>query len=199
MGRALDLASRATDMKAVTEENMRVAFGVLAVALTLAACGPSNKTTAATSAAPATSGAPYLGGGPVAPAKPNVFPEWLQLANQAGGGAVYYHPASIERAADKSTANIWVQILYGADQKYVIEDKTTRQTITYNRERILFRFDCNKYTYAILERRLMGSGEDVAESIKTPIKSDKDWRPVHDGGVTAVTLGPACQAVIKAP
>jgi hypothetical protein len=158
-------------MEEYRRKNMRVAFGVFALALALVACGPSNKTTAATSVTPAVSGAPYLGGGPVA----------------------------IERAADKSTANIWVQILYGAEQKYVIEDKTTRQTITYNRERILFRFDCNKYTYAILERRLMGAGEDVAESIKTPITSDKDWRPVHDGGVTAVTLGPACQAVIKAP
>ena len=42
---------------------MRVAFGVLAVALALAACGPSNKTTAATSAAPAASAAPVLIGG----------------------------------------------------------------------------------------------------------------------------------------
>ena len=92
-----------------------------------------------------------------------------------------------------------MQVLYGSDQTYVVEDKTTRQTITYTRERILFRFDCNKYKYAVLERRLMGAGEDVAETFKSPIKSDRDWRDVHDGGVSAVTLGPACQAVIKAP
>lgn len=174
---------------------MRAVLGGLAIALTLAGCGPSPQV-ASTSTAPAASTAPAVA---AAPAKPNVFPEWLMLANQAGGGAVYYHPASIERAADKSTGDIWVQVVYGEDQTYVVEDKTTRQTITYNRERIRFRFDCNKIQYAILERRLMGAGEEVAETFKTPIKSDRDWRPVHDGGVTAVTLGPACQAVIKAP
>lgn len=171
---------------------MRRSFGTLVIALTLAACGPSAQT-AANSATPGASAAP-------APAaKPNPFPQWLQLANQAGGGAIYYHPASIVRAADGSTGDIWVQVLYGSDQTYVVEDKTTRQTITYTRERILFRFDCNKYKYAVLERRLMGAGEDVAETFKSPIKSDRDWHDVHDGGVSAVTLGPACQAVIKAP
>lgn len=170
---------------------MRFAIGVLALALGAAACGPAPQN-AATSGAP---GAPAA----VASAKPSPFPQWLQVANQAGGGAVYYHPASIERAANGATANIWVEILYGADQTYVIEDKTTRQTITYTRERILFRFDCNRLRYAILERRLMGAGEDVAETIRTPIKSDEEMRPVNDGGVTAVTMGPACVADIKAP
>jgi hypothetical protein len=193
----LDLAARGADMKTKTEEAMRV-LGGLAVALALstilASCGPGEKTTASTSAAPAASVAPLA-----ETAEGSPFPQWLQVANQAGGGAVYYHPASINRTADVSTSDIWVQVVYGEDQTYVIEDKTTRQTITYNRERILFKFDCNKITYAILERRLMGAGEEVAETFKTPIKSERDWRPVNDGGVTAVTYGPACQAVIKAP
>lgn len=173
---------------------MRLALCGLVLALVMAACGPHTGTSA-TSAAPGSSSvAPSM-----AQAKPSPFPQWLQIANQAGGGAVYYHPASIVRAADKSTSDIWVQIVYGSDQTYVIEDKTTRQTITYNRERILFRFDCNKYQYALLERRLMGQDEAVAETFKMPPPTERDWKDVHEGGVSAVALGPACEAIIKAP
>lgn len=176
---------------------MRAAFAILAMPLALAACG-QNTQSAATSAAPAAPAASSTAAVAAAPAaKKSPFAEWQLIANQKGGGAVFYHPSSIVRAADGSTGDVWVEIRYGEEQTYVVEDKTIRQTITYNRERILFTFTCSNANYAILERRLMGLGDDAVETIKTPIKSERDWRPSREGGVTAVTFGPACQSVLK--
>lgn len=167
-----------------------IALPIAALCLFAAACsrGPQQ---AAESAAPA----PSVAVAEPAPVKPNPFPQWVFLAEQAGGGKVYYQPTTITRAPDGSTGDVWVEILYGNEQTYLIEDKTTRQTITYSRERVLFHFKCEDAQYAILERRLMGAGEEVAESIKTPMKSESDWREPRQGGVTAVTFGPACRAV----
>ena len=103
-----------------------IAMPIAALCVFAAACERGTEQGAG-SAAPA----PSTAVAQAASAKPPVFPQWLQVANQAGGGAVYYHPASIVRLADKSAAEVWVEVLYGTEQSYVIEDKTTRQTITY--------------------------------------------------------------------
>ncbi len=171
-----------------------IAMPIAALCLFAAACERAPEQPA-TSATPA----PSTAVAQAALAKPDVFPQWLQVANQAGGGAVYYHPASIVRLPDASAAEVWVEVLFGTDQTYVTEDKTTRQTITYTRERFLFRFDCNRTKYVIVERRIMGAGETIAETIKTPAEAQNAWMDVNPGGVTAVTLGPACKADIKAP
>jgi hypothetical protein len=172
---------------------------VAALAL-LTACGPKAEAPVAASAAPPSDA---LAGGPVdpsAPAKPSPFPPWLTIALQAGGGMVQYHPASIQRDAKTGIADVWIQVTYGSPQKYQTEDKIAVQTITYQRERYLYRFDCNATRYAVMDRRIMGDGEVIAEDIPTVTKAGEiPWAEVRAGGVANLAQGPACKAVIAAP
>ena len=146
----------------------------LAAVLFAVSCGPAAEPpAAATSAAP---NPEQLAGGPVEPtppAKPSPFPQWLQIAQQAGGGSIQYHPASIQRDSSTGIADVWVQVIYAAPQIYTSESKVATQRIEYTRERFLFRFDCNNVKYAIMDRRIMGVGETVAEDIPTVTQNDQ--------------------------
>lgn len=158
----------------------------------LAACGPKEQSASAPAA-----------GGAAAPASTaandSPFPEWLTIAQQKGGGLVQYHPATITRNQADQTADIWVQVIYGTPQIYVSEDKIAVSKITYQRERFLYRFDCNTPRYHIEERRIMGAGEQVVETIKTPMKSSAEFVEVSDGGVAVVAYNPGCKAIAVRP
>lgn len=170
--------------------NARWIAPVLVIGL-LTACGPKEQS----ASAPAAAGS----AAPVAAAAKNPFPEWLTVAQQKGGGMVQYHPASIVRNPADHTADVWVQVIYGEPQTYVSEDKIAISKLTYQRERFLYRFDCESTRYHIEERRIMGAGEQVAETIKTPMKDTRDFVNITDGGVATVTYNPGCKAVIARP
>lgn len=162
----------------------------------LAACGPQGQSASAPAGAPAAGGAVAPA---AAPAKDSPFPEWLTIAQQKGGGMVQYHPATITRNPADQTADVWVQVIYGTPQVYVSEDKIAVSRLTYQRERFLYRFDCTRPRYHIEERRIMGAGEQIAETIKTPMKSSAEFVDVSDGGVATVAYNPGCKAIIARP
>lgn len=171
-----------------------------AVALALTACGPKTDTTStAGSAAPSSE----LAGGPVEPtppAKKPVFPQWLEIARQAGGGAVQYHPASIQRDPKTKIADMWIQIIYSEPHTFVVDHPTAVEKISYVRERFLYRIDCENARFAIMDRRIMGEGEDVAQDIPTVTKPGQTpWQDIEQGGVAEVGYDPACKAIIAAP
>lgn len=166
---------------------------VLVIGL-LAACGPKEQSASAPAGAPAAAG-----GAPAPAAADNPFPEWLTIAQQKGGGMVQYHPATITRNPADETADVWVQVIYGTPQIYVSEDKIAVSKLTYQRERFLYRFDCTTPRYHIEERRIMGAGEQIAETIKTPMKSSAEFVEISDGGVATVAYNPGCKAVIARP
>jgi hypothetical protein len=176
-------------------------FGATAaVALALAACGPKAAAPGAASVAPSST---TLAGGPVEPTPPAtkpVFPQWLEIARQAGGGAVQYHPASIQRDPKTKIADMWIQIIYSEPHTFVVNHPTAVEKITYQIERFLYRIDCEGARFAIMDRRIMGEGETVAQDIPTSTKpGETPWQDIEQGGVAEVAYDPACKAIIAAP
>jgi hypothetical protein len=166
-----------------------------ALAGALVACGPKAAETASSTP-------PAAAGGTNNPAPPqanNVFPGWLTLANQAGGGIVQYQPESIKRDAATGIADVWVQLIYTEEHTFVADLKDVTQTTKYIRERYLYRFDCKLARFHIMERRIMRENELVAETIPMPMRDDNDYTDVSAGGVAQVAYGPACKAVIAHP
>jgi hypothetical protein len=167
----------------------------LALVGALAACGPKGSAPAAGPGAPA----PAAGNDPAPPQSGAVFPGWLTIANQAGGGIIQYQPESIKRDATTGISDTWIQVIYTEPHTFVADLKDVTQTIQYVRERYLYRFDCKLARYHITERRIMREGELVAETVPMPMRNDDDWVEVGNGGVAQIAYGPACKAVIAHP
>jgi hypothetical protein len=116
------------------------------------------------------------------------LPAWERVARLPDGGAVSYSPKSIVRDASGVTS-VQVQIEYGEPREHISEDEATRQTITYARERLLYRFRCADRTIAIVERQIL-EGDKPAETI--PVA--EEYRPLAGGGPAALLEGPVCKA-----
>ncbi|MGE3302968.1 MAG: hypothetical protein AB7M12_07615 [Hyphomonadaceae bacterium] len=170
-----------------------LAFALAALA---AACGPKQEAAAPPAAAPSAAAPSQAASGVKGldwvAAREGQVPDWINIAHQAGGGDVDYNAKSVLRDTATGITDVWVQITYRAPQTYQDEDATTTRQITYNKERVLFRYDCAKATFAIVERRIMGAGEAIEETIKTPPKP-ADFRATQDGGVSALVYGPTCR------
>jgi hypothetical protein len=171
---------------------------VLTLVAALAACGPKAPAPAGSAASAPTAAADGKNN-PAPPRKDTPFPGWLTLANQAGGGIVQYQPESIKRDMATGIADVWLQIFYTEPHTFVADLKDVTQTITYVRERYLYRFDCKLARYHIMERRIMREGELVAETVPMPQRNPDDFTEIGEGGVAVVAYGPACKAVIAHP
>lgn len=129
------------------------------------------------------------------------LPDWLLVARQRDCrgetpdedreclGEVHFNQRTITRAADGSTADIWVQVRHGQPQAYEVEDATTETTIRYTLQRLHYRFNCNDQQFVVVERQIMGAGETVvARDHPTQI-----FRAPVRGSITAIVMPIACR------
>lgn len=117
---------------------------------TLAACGQP----AAPAAAPAAEN-----NGPVVLATTRDMPDWLLVLRTTDGGTIHFNQRTITR--QDGLANIWLQVRYGRPQAWDASDETTDRVIRYDVERMHYRFNCAEETFVIVERQIMGGGEQV--------------------------------------
>jgi hypothetical protein len=120
-----------------------------------------------------------------------VLPQWMPIARVSGSGDVRFDRQSITRSPDDITAEILIEIRYPDEQQTTIEDADFKEVIAFQRERVLYRFDCEAGTAALIERRLMGQGDSVSHTIPYPSDSSA-FKPVKAGGIAMEIIGPAC-------
>jgi hypothetical protein len=119
-------------------------------------------------------------------------PDWQQLVRQANGLRVEFNPFTIVCDPAKRQRDVAVQLIYDKSMRETFKDGDITSSIAYNRERYRYRFDCVARTFAILDRSLMGSGEQVAYQVRMADPANVVMRPIADGGVAAVVAPPTC-------
>ncbi len=120
---------------------------------TLAACG---QPVAPQGHAPTTEAA---SDGPVILGTTRNMPDWLLVLRTTEGGTVHFNQRTITR--QNGLADIWLQVRYGQTQIWDASDESTERVIRYDVERMHYRFNCAEETFVIVERQIMGSGEQV--------------------------------------
>jgi hypothetical protein len=164
---------------------LAAAIGLMAT-LALAACDSADKpgkTETGTATVPG-----YIA------SRSNILPDWLQIARTPQAGFVQYNARTIYRDAAAGTTDVWVQLIHRDLQTYEAEDEAVKRLIAYNKERYLYRFRCAAQTFAIVEHQILGEGDVAIETVKTPPRSDSDFRAIGEGGVAQVLYPPACKA-----
>lgn len=156
-------------------------LAVLVCLFTLAACGQPS---APANQAPA----PASEDGTVTISTTRNMPDWLLALRTTEGGTVHFNQRTITR--ENGFADIWVQVRYGHEQAWDASDDSTERTIRYDVERMHYRFNCAEGTFFIVERQIMGSGDQViARSNPQQI-----YRATPQTGVAAHMLPVACRA-----
>lgn len=119
-------------------------------------------------------------------------PDWQQLVRQRDGLRVEFNPFTI--VCDPATARreVGVQLLHENAKRESFRDGNITTEIPFNRERYRYLFDCAAQTYAILDRSIMGQGEQVAREIRMADPKAPEMRPIAPGGVAAVVAPPTC-------
>jgi hypothetical protein len=127
--------------------------------------------------------------------KSPLLSEWQALEASTPGLDARYSFNPFSMACDPATGHrdVWLQLEYGTPRTEDFEDETTIQSVTFTRERYLYRIDCGEQTFAVLERRIMGAAPDevVREVALTP-EDGPTLEPFRPGGVASVLAGPAC-------
>jgi hypothetical protein len=118
--------------------------------------------------------------------------DWQQLRNQRDGSRIEFNPFTISCNPETGARDVWVQILRTRPEQEKFEDEKTIETISFTRDRYLYRIDCVERTYAMLERRIMGDAPE--DSVRTlPMSGpEPEMRPIQPGGVVEALAGPAC-------
>ncbi|MEZ5961733.1 MAG: hypothetical protein R3C30_15125 [Hyphomonadaceae bacterium] len=119
---------------------------------TLAACG---QPVAPSDQAPATT----QGDGSVLLSTPQGLPDWLLVLRTNDGGTIHFNQSAITR--ENGFADIWLQVRYGRPQAWDASDESTERTIRYDVERMHYRYNCSDETFVVVERQIMGSGDQV--------------------------------------
>lgn len=118
--------------------------------------------------------------------------DWQFLRATNDGGKVEFNPFVIDCNPQTGERDIPIQITHlRADQK-VVEDATTIQTITFTRERFLYRIDCVNRQFALLERQWMSDGADQVAHREVTETAATGLRPIEAGGIVDALIGPAC-------
>lgn len=119
-------------------------------------------------------------------------PDWQFLRASNDGARVEFNPFTIACNPQNGRRDVWVQISHRRNLDATIEDETTIQKITYNRERARYRIDCVNRQSALIERQLMGDApEDIAHSERVGA-DDIVLAPIQAGGIVDALIGPAC-------
>lgn len=120
---------------------------------TLAACGQAAAPQGETPAAEAPSEGSVLLG------STQNMPDWLLVLRTTEGGTVHFNQRTITR--QNGLADIWLQVRYGHTQAWDASDESTDRVLRYDVERMHYRFNCTDETFVIVERQIMGAGEEV--------------------------------------
>jgi hypothetical protein len=136
---------------------MRVLAGLL-VAAALAACSPP--------AAPETEAPafPEIGEAQVQLNVNEDLPQWLLIARQANGGAIYWDRNSIVRNAE-GQAFIWARVEFAENQVREAVDGLTTQIVTYRITEVRYRFSCADQSFVITEQRYVDGDGSVAGAV----------------------------------
>lgn len=146
---------------------------------TLAACG---QPTAPQGQAPA----PQSEGSVLLGSTQNM-PDWLLVLRTTEGGTVHFNQRTITR--QNGLADIWLQVRYGHPQAWDASDETTERTIRFDVERMHYRFNCTDETFVIVERQIMGAGEEVVARDEP----QQVYRATPISGVARQMLPVACR------
>ncbi len=157
-------------------------LAVLICLFTLAACG---QPAAPNGQAPA--GGSANDGGSVPLSTPEGLPDWLFVLRTSEGGTVHFNRRTITR--ENGLADIWLQVRYGHTQRWDASDETTERTISFDVERMHYRFNCTEETFVIVERQIMGANEEVVARDTPP----QVFRPMPASGVARQMLPVACR------
>lgn len=177
----------------IWENGMRFGVG-LAVAAGLVACSPPSPPTAEAPAFPE-SGETQV--------QLNVnedLPQWLLIARQTNGGAIYWDRNSIVRNAE-SQAFVWARVEF--DQNQVREavsesaSATTTQIVTYRITEVRYRFACAEQTFVITEQRYVDGDGTVAGAVSYAEGETGPPQAALPGTAGGLLFPIACQAVAQ--
>jgi hypothetical protein len=118
--------------------------------------------------------------------------DWQHLRSQSDGSKVEFNPFTIVCNPTTGERDVWVQVLLTRPQQEKFEDEKTIETISFTRERYLYRIDCVGRTFAILERRIMGEAPEDNARVMPMAGATPEMRPIQPGGVVEALAGPAC-------
>lgn len=118
------------------------------------------------------------------------LPQWLLIARQASGGAIFWDRNSIVRNAE-GQASIWARVEFDTNQVREAEDATTLQLVTYRVTEVNYLFNCADSTFVITEQRFMGENNAIAGSVQFDAEAPRAAVP---GTTGALLLPIACQA-----
>jgi hypothetical protein len=122
-----------------------------------------------------------------------VQPDWVPMGRTAEGGDVRYDRRSIKRDAAGIEAELVAELRHPDAHVEQFETTEVTETVTFQRERFVYRFRCGQSRFLVVERRLMGNEEAIARTITYPV-NEESWRPLRDGGLAVVMERPACFA-----
>jgi hypothetical protein len=118
--------------------------------------------------------------------------DWQSLTRQRDGSRIEFNPFTIACNPENGHRDIWIQILRTKPQQETFEDETTIETISFTRDRYLYRIDCAAQTYAMLERRIMGDAPEDAARVLPMTTGAPELQPIQAGGIVKELAGPAC-------
>lgn len=118
--------------------------------------------------------------------------DWQSLTAQRDGSRIEFNPFTMTCNPENGQRDIWIQILRTRPEQETFEDEKTIETISYTRDRYLYRIDCAAQTYALIERRIMGDAPDDAARVLPMASGAPDLQPIQPGGVVKELAGPAC-------
>ncbi|GAM97092.1 hypothetical protein U91I_00715 [alpha proteobacterium U9-1i] len=147
--------------------------------IALAACGQPAE-------APAPGAAP-VNEGPVVLSTTRNMPDWLFILRTNDGGTIHFNQRTITR--HDGLADIWLQVRYGRQQLWQSETETTESVIRFELERIHYQFNCESEQFVIVERQIMGAGEQVVARDEPR----QIWRNTPETGAARHILPIACR------
>jgi hypothetical protein len=115
------------------------------------------------------------------------MPDWLLVLRTTEGGTVHFNQRTVTR--QNGLADIWLQVRYGQPQAWDASDETTERTIRFEVERMHYRFNCAEETFVIVERQIMGSGDQVVARDEP----QQIYRATPASGVARQMLPVACR------
>jgi len=118
--------------------------------------------------------------------------DWQHLRNQSDGSRIEFNPFTISCNPATGERDVWVQILRTRPEQEKFEDEKTIETVSYTRDRYLYRIDCVNRQYAMLERRIMGLAPEQSARIMPMSGDTPQMRPIESGGAAEALAGPTC-------
>lgn len=122
----------------------------------------------------------------------DLLPQWIPIANTADGGSIAYDLKGLQAAMAQGRNEVLVQVRHGAPTEWRLAEGSVERVISFQLEQVRMRFDCEKETFLVLERRVLNPDGTVMETIKTPEAELSKPQKISGNGLASVTRDPAC-------